>query len=97
MFRRLIAAVARIGGAILFVVLLTDCALRSGAWRWWSAIRPTNRCRKPPNPSRDAASIAKMFRRRLRHRRDALLNVGNLEFMRAIRKFEVTADQAIRN
>ena len=26
MFRRLIAAVARIGGALLFVVLLPDCA-----------------------------------------------------------------------
>ena len=47
-----------------------------------------------PNPSRDATSVAKMFRDAGFDSVDVALNVGNLEFKRAIRKFEATADQA---
>lgn len=47
-----------------------------------------------PNPSRDATSVAKMFRDAGFDSVDVQLNVGNLEFKRAIRKFETTADQA---
>lgn len=47
-----------------------------------------------PNPSRDATSVAKMFRDAGFDSVDIQLNVGNLEFKRAIRKFETTADQA---
>ena len=47
-----------------------------------------------PNPSRDANSVAKMFREAGFDAVDTLINVGNLEFKRAIRKFETTADQA---
>ena len=47
-----------------------------------------------PNPSRDAMSVAKMFRDAGFDSVDIQLNVGNLEFKRAIRKFETTADQA---
>jgi hypothetical protein len=47
-----------------------------------------------PNPSRDANSVAKMFRDAGFDTVDTLINVGNLEFKRAIRKFETIADQA---
>jgi hypothetical protein len=47
-----------------------------------------------PNPSRDAASVAKMFKDAGFDTVDLVLNVGNLEFKRAIRKFEAAADGA---
>jgi hypothetical protein len=47
-----------------------------------------------PNPSRDATSVAKMFRDAGFDSVDLVLNVGNLEFKRAIRKFEAAADGA---
>ncbi len=47
-----------------------------------------------PNPSRDATAVAKMFRDAGFDTVDTLINVGNLEFKRAIRKFETIADQA---
>jgi hypothetical protein len=47
-----------------------------------------------PNPSRDASAIAKMFRDAGFDSVDLVLNVGNLDFKRAIRKFENAADQA---
>jgi len=47
-----------------------------------------------PNPSRDASAVARMFRDAGFDTVDVQLNVGNLEFKRAIRRFEATADQA---
>jgi uncharacterized caspase-like protein len=47
-----------------------------------------------PNPSRDATAVAKMFKDSGFDTVDLLINVGNLEFKRAIRKFEAEADQA---
>src|ERR1700744_6511091 len=47
-----------------------------------------------PNPSRDANAVAKMFRDAGFDSVELALNVGNLEFKRAIRKFETKADQA---
>ena len=47
-----------------------------------------------PNPSRDASAVAKMFRDAGFDTVETQLNVGNLEFKRAIRRFEATADQA---
>ena len=47
-----------------------------------------------PNPSRDAGSVAKMFRDAGFDSVEVKLDVGNLEFKRAIRRFETTADQA---
>jgi uncharacterized caspase-like protein len=49
---------------------------------------------KLPNPSRDANSVAQLFRDAGFDSVDVVLNVGNLEFKRAIRKFEVDADRA---
>ena len=47
-----------------------------------------------PNPARDAASVAKMFKDAGFETVDLALDVGNLEFKRAIRKFETMADDA---
>src|SRR5262245_38715959 len=47
-----------------------------------------------PNPSRDASAVAKMLRDAGFDTVDIQLNVENLEFKRAIRKFEAEADQA---
>ncbi len=47
-----------------------------------------------PNPSRDATAVAKMFRDAGFDSVELVLNVGNLDFKRAIRKFETAADQA---
>lgn len=94
MFRRLIAAVARIGGALLFVVLLPDCAFAERRVALVVGNSTYQSVPQLPNPSRDAASIAKMFRDAGFDTVETLLNVGNLEFKRAIRKFEVTADQS---
>ena len=47
-----------------------------------------------PNPSRDANSIAQMFKEAGFETVDVQINVGNLEFKRSIRKFEIEADQA---
>ena len=47
-----------------------------------------------PNPSRDASAVAKLLRDAGFDIVDIQLNVENLEFKRAIRKFEAEADQA---
>lgn len=47
-----------------------------------------------PNPARDATSIAKMFRDAGFQSVDTLIDVGNLDFKRGIRKFEDTASDA---
>src|SRR6201985_927791 len=47
-----------------------------------------------PNPARDATSVAKMFKDAGFDSVDLVVNVGTLEFKRAIRKFEAAADQA---
>ena len=47
-----------------------------------------------PNPARDANSVAQLFKDAGFDTVDVAINVGNLEFKRAIRKFEVDSDQA---
>jgi Caspase domain len=47
-----------------------------------------------PNPSRDAKAVAKMFREAGFQTIETYLDVGNLDFKRAIRKFEDTAVEA---
>jgi caspase domain-containing protein len=47
-----------------------------------------------PNPSRDATSIAKMLKDAGFESVDTLIDVGNLDFKRGIRKFEDTASDA---
>jgi hypothetical protein len=94
MINRLVSLAAAIGGAILALAFATDAAwaekrvalvVGNSAYQSVPAL---------PNPSRDAYAVAKMFRDAGFDTVEVQLNVGNLEFKRAIRRFETTADQA---
>src|SRR3984893_4137122 len=93
MIRRLLSMAAVIGGAILTMVVAPDAAWadKRVALIVGNSIYQT--VPQLPNPSRDAASVAKMFKDAGFDSVDVALNVGNLEFKRAIRRFEATADQ----
>lgn len=94
MFRRSIALAMTIGGTMLAMVLAPDSAWAEK--RVALVVGNSAYHSVPPlaNPSRDASAVASMFRAAGFDTVDTLINVGNLEFKRAIRKFETTADQA---
>jgi len=95
MTRRLASLAAVIGGAILWMLLAVDVACAADkrvALIVGNSIYQT--VPKLPNPARDAASVSKMFRDAGFDTVDLALDVGNLEFKRAIRKFESMADNA---
>src|SRR3954469_12448541 len=94
MIKRLVQLAAAIGAAILATALASTAA--SAEKRVALIIGNSSYQTVPqlPNPARDANSVAKMFRDAGFDSVDVQLNVGNLEFKRAIRKFETTADQA---
>ena len=94
MFKRLVPLVAAIGGFFLAMMLATNAARAEK--RVALVVGNSNYQTVPqlPNPSRDATAVAKMFRDAGFDTVDTLINVGNLEFKRAIRKFETMADQA---
>nr|GAJ36160.1 hypothetical protein BDOA9_0153760 [Bradyrhizobium sp. DOA9] len=85
---------AMIGGTLLAVVLSSDCAFAERRVALVVGNSLYQSVPQLPNPSRDASSVAKMFRDAGFDTVETLNNVGNLEFKRAIRKFETTADQA---
>lgn len=94
MLKRLVSLVAAIGGIFLPMMLAADAAR---AEKRVALIVGNSTYQTVPqlaNPSRDATAVAKMFRDAGFDTVDVQLNVGNLEFKRAIRKFETTADQA---
>src|ERR1700759_5168062 len=94
MIKRLLAMVAAIGVTILSMVFAPEAAWagKRGALIVGDSAYQT--APQLPNPSRDAASVARMFRDAGFDSVDLVLNVGNLDFKRAIRKFEAAADQA---
>ena len=94
MFKRLVPLVAAIGGFFLAMMLATNAARAEK--RVALVVGNSNYQTVPqlPNPSRDATAVAKMFRDAGFDTVDTLINAGNLEFKRAIRKFETIADQA---
>ncbi|MDN3279477.1 caspase family protein [Frankia sp. RB7] len=94
MIRRLTAAVAMIVGTFLSVVLAPDCAFAERRVALVVGNSSYQSVPQLPNPASDATSVAKMFRDAGFDTVETLINVGNLEFKRAIRKFEATADQA---
>jgi Caspase domain len=94
MIKRLIFMVAMIGAAILSMVLVPEAALADKRVALIVGNSSYQAVPQLPNPSRDANSVAKMFRDAGFDSVEIQLNVGNLEFKRAIRKFEVMADQA---
>jgi hypothetical protein len=85
---------AVIGGAILSMVLAPDAAWAEKRVALIVGNSTYQTVPQLPNPSRDATSVAKLFRDAGFDSVEIALNVGNLEFKRAIRKFETTADQA---
>src|SRR5258708_5963487 len=94
MIRRLVPMAAMIGGAILSMVLAPDAAWAEKRVALIVGNSTYQTVPQLPNPSRDATSVAKMFRDAGFDFVELALNVGNLEFKRSIRKFEATADQA---
>jgi hypothetical protein len=94
MINRLAPLVAAIGGAILAMVLATEAAWAEKRVALVVGNSAYQSVPPLPNPSRDANAVAKMFRDAGFDTVEVQLNVGNLEFKRAIRRFETTADQA---
>jgi uncharacterized caspase-like protein len=94
MINRLVPLAAAIGGAILAMVLAPAAAWAEKRVALVVGNSSYQTVPQLPNPSRDAGSVAKMFRDAGFDTVDVQINVGNLEFKRAIRKFEATADQA---
>ncbi|WKA26561.1 caspase family protein [Bradyrhizobium roseum] len=94
MLKRFVPLLAAIGGFLLAMMLATNAARAEK--RVALVVGNSNYQTVPqlPNPSRDATAVAKMFRDAGFDTVDTLINVGNLEFKRAIRKFETIADQA---
>lgn len=94
MLKRLVSLVAAIGGFFLPMMLAADAAR---AEKRVALIVGNSSYQTVPqlaNPSRDATAVAKMFRDAGFDIVDTQINVGNLDFKRAIRKFETIADQA---
>ena len=94
MIDRLVPLVAAIGGAVLGMVLAPASAWAEKRVALVVGNASYQTVPKLPNPSRDASSVAKMFRDAGFDTVETQLDVGNLEFKRAIRRFETTADQA---
>ncbi|MET0676600.1 MAG: caspase family protein, partial [Bradyrhizobium sp.] len=94
MFKRFVPWVAAIGGFLLAMMLATNAARAERRVALVVGNSSYQTVPQLPNPGRDATSIAKMFRDAGFDTVDTVINVGNLEFKRAIRKFETVADQA---
>jgi len=94
MIKRLYRLAATIGVAIGTMVFAHGVALADKRVALVVGNSAYQSVPKLPNPSGDANSVARMFRDAGFDSVEVLINVGNLEFKRAIRKFENTADQA---
>src|SRR5260370_10640211 len=94
MIQRIFSMAAVIGGAILSTVLTPDPAWAEKRVALIVGNSTYQTVPQLPNPSQDANAVAKMFKDAGFDSIEVALNVGNLEFKRAIRKFEATADQA---
>ena len=94
MIKRLAPMAAVIGGTILSMVAAPDSAWAEKRVALIVGNSSYQTVPQLPNPSRDANAVAKMFRDAGFDSVDVQIDVGNLEFKRAIRKFEVMADQA---
>src|SRR5450631_395339 len=94
MIRRLLSLAAVIGGTILSMVVAPDAGWAERRVALIVGNSTYQTVPQLPNPARDANAVAKMFRDAGFDSVDMQLNVGNLEFKRAILRFEATADQA---
>src|SRR5215813_6011151 len=93
MIKRLLALAALIGVTVVSMVLAPATAWAGRRVALIIGNSTYQTVPQLPNPSRDATSVAKMFRDAGFDSVDLVMNVGNLEFKRAIRKFEAIADQ----
>jgi hypothetical protein len=94
MIKRLFSMAAMIGATIVLMVLAPEAALADKRVALVVGNSTYQSVPKLPNPAGDANAVAKMFKDAGFDTVDVLINVGNLEFKRAIRKFESLADQA---
>ncbi|MFT4119632.1 caspase family protein [Bradyrhizobium sp.] len=94
MIKRVMQMVTAIGAAV--VMMAATCGAARAEKRVALVVGNANYQSVPklPNPARDAGAIAKMFKDAGFETVDVQLNLGNLEFKRAIRKFETMADQS---
>ncbi|NVN88328.1 MAG: caspase family protein [Rhodopseudomonas sp.] len=93
MIERLAQIAAMIGGTVLAMVLSSSLALADKRVALVIGNSSYQTVPQLPNPSRDAASVAQMFKD-TGYEVTSAINVGNLDFKRAIRKFEADADHA---
>jgi hypothetical protein len=94
MIKRLFSMLAMIAAAISSVVFASDLAWADKRVALVVGNSGYQTVPQLPNPSRDANSVAKMFRDAGFESVEVTLDVGNLEFKRAIRRFETISDQA---
>ena len=94
MIRRLVLVAAAIGGAILSMAFASAAALADKRVALVVGNSSYQTVPQLPNPSRDATAVAKMFRDAGFDTVETQINVGNLDFKRAIRRFETIADHA---
>jgi hypothetical protein len=94
MIKRLLPMAAVVGAAIFTMVFAPEAAWADKRVALIVGNSSYQTVPKLPNPSGDASSVAKMFRDAGFDSVELVLNVGNLDFKRAIRKFENAADQA---
>lgn len=94
MSKRFVSMVVVLGGAILSMALTLDSAWANK--RVALVVGNASYLTVPqlPNTLRDANAVGKMFRDAGFDEVTLAINVGNLEFKRAVRKFEAAADQA---
>src|SRR6202035_5052007 len=83
-----------IGGAVLSMVLAPDPAWAEKRVALIVGNSTYQTVPQLPNPSKDAAAVAKLFKDAGFDNVQVELNVGNLEFKRSIRRFQDLADQA---
>src|SRR3954467_12260853 len=94
MIDRLVPWVVAIGGAVFLTV-----AAPAAAWAEKRVALVVGNSKyqtvpQLPNPSRDATSVAAMLKDAGFDTIETQVDVGNIEFKRSIRRFEVIADQA---
>jgi len=94
MINRLVPWVAAIGGAVMVTVLAPAAAWAEKRVALVVGNAAYQTVPQLPNPSRDASAVARMFRDAGFDTVETQLNVGNLDFKRAIRRFESISDQA---
>ena len=94
MINRLVPVLTVIAGAIVAMLLGADAAWAQKRVALVVGNSAYQTVPQLPNPSRDANSVAKMFRDAGFDKVDIILDAGNLNFKRAIRKFQDESDRA---